>query len=280
MSLSFSSRTIKYLIWLFNFFFLISGIIILSVGAAVKTVYKEYDYFLDDKYFSLPNMLIATGTIIFFICFFGCCGAFKESWIMLAIFSVLLGIIFIFELSAGIAGYVLRDKTYSYLQVKLQNNLEKYNESHAMWDLLQSNFECCGVNTYNDWSVSFGNELPISCCPMESGTVGSFFCNTNLKKSALLSAKKMQSTIAITETTTDRDNVTTSTPIPTSTTTANPKSTSTPYTTGCAIVFGEFVKKHAVQIGGCAIGLAIMQLLGIFFSCYLMRQLKYSYCST
>ncbi|XP_076250541.1 CD63 antigen-like isoform X2 [Rhynchophorus ferrugineus] len=226
MSLSFSSRTIKYLIWLFNFFFLISGIIILSVGAAVKTVYKEYDYFLDDKYFSLPNMLIATGTIIFFICFFGCCGAFKESWIMLAI------------------------------------------------------FECCGVNTYNDWSVSFGNELPISCCPMESGTVGSFFCNTNLKKSALLSAKKMQSTIAITETTTDRDNVTTSTPIPTSTTTANPKSTSTPYTTGCAIVFGEFVKKHAVQIGGCAIGLAIMQLLGIFFSCYLMRQLKYSYCST
>lgn len=68
----------------FNFFFLqLTGIILIAVGATIKSNYKEYDTFLDGKYFSLPNLLIATGVLIFIISFLGCYGAIKENWIIL-----------------------------------------------------------------------------------------------------------------------------------------------------------------------------------------------------
>ncbi|KAJ8978666.1 hypothetical protein NQ317_019102, partial [Molorchus minor] len=134
------SPCIKVLLHHELFLFQITGIIILALGVSVKAYYYPYDTFLDDKYFSLPNMLIATGSLIFFISFLGCYGAIRENWLMLMAFSVLLAIIFIFELSIGIAGYVLRDKTSSYLEAKLYNTMNQYNTSIAisdMWDLIQ-----------------------------------------------------------------------------------------------------------------------------------------------
>ncbi|XP_030759335.1 CD63 antigen-like isoform X2 [Sitophilus oryzae] len=342
-------KAITWILFLLSCGLTITGIIILAVGATVKTVYTEYSYFLDDKYFSLPNMLIATGAIIFFISFFGCCGAFKESWVMLSIFSVLLVVVFIFEFSAGIAGYVLRDKTISYLENTLQENLKSYNSStHDIWDLIQSKFECCGATSYEDWStVLSGYQLPVSCCPEKSGTTGVFYCNSYTTSATTTSTTQsitegssttsvstsstteaVSSTTAASTTSTAEASSSTTTASPASTTEASsstasvstsstsestipsstaepnplpsgpgrrrrdvlaedptpttppPESTSTPYQTGCATAFGSFIKKHAVQIGGCALGLAIIQILGIIFSCYMVRQLKNSYYST
>ena len=48
------------------------------------------------------------GCLIFIVTFFGCCGAIKEHYCMTMTFSLLLGLIFILEIGAGIAAYVLR----------------------------------------------------------------------------------------------------------------------------------------------------------------------------
>ncbi|KAL1488493.1 hypothetical protein ABEB36_014959 [Hypothenemus hampei] len=222
MNLSCSSKMIKYLMFAFNLFFVISGIIIIAVGATVKTVYTEYEDFLSYKYFSLPNMLIATGAFIFVISFFGCCGAIKESWIMLGIFSILLCIIFIFEFACGIAGYVLRDQTASYLEETLRQNIKTYNNGTGhVWDLIQS---------------------------------------------TVISSKRKRREVI--------DDTTTTAVTP------NGPSTTQPYSQGCVSAFGNYIRKHAVQIGGCAMGLAIVQILGIAFSCHLVRQLKNGYYST
>lgn len=61
----------------------ITGIIILSIGATVQGVYRGYDHFLDDKFFSVPALLIAIGIIIFCISIFGCIGAAKENYCMI-----------------------------------------------------------------------------------------------------------------------------------------------------------------------------------------------------
>lgn len=37
-------------------------------------------------------------------------------------------------------------------------------------------------------------------------------------------------------------------------------STTSPYEIGCKSAFGDYIKKHAVQIGGCALGLAVLQV--------------------
>lgn len=308
MNLSCSSKMIKYLMFGFNLIFVISGIIIIAVGTAVKTVYTEYADFLDTKYFSLPNMLIATGAFIFMVSFFGCCGAIKESWILLGIFSIFLCIIFIFEFACGIAGYVLRDNTYDYLDTTLRRDLKDYNNTHYVWDLVQETFECCGVDNYTDWNGILSNhDLPLSCCPRKSGTVGSFYCNsfqglsTNSTETPTVvttAATTPASTIVTTTASTDPPTTTKKgtdnsdaqgkrrrrniiVPLDTEIVSTTPQSSTTsPYEIGCKSAFGDYIKKHAVQIGGCALGLAVLQILGIAFSCHLVRQLKNGYYST
>ena len=56
---------------------------LLSIGATIKAVYNDYHHFLDDRYLSAPNLLIAVGAIILLVSFLGCCGAVKENHCMI-----------------------------------------------------------------------------------------------------------------------------------------------------------------------------------------------------
>lgn len=117
-------------------------------------------------------------------------------------FSILLVFIFILELAAGISGYVLRNDTYRLVTSTLQSSMTKYggntsNEITFLWDEIQvdvcmswgtclktvlivvlfSNkiqFDCCGVNSSNDWGETnkqLFNEtfLPMTCCRTTTG---------------------------------------------------------------------------------------------------------------
>ncbi|KAJ8913847.1 hypothetical protein NQ315_003756 [Exocentrus adspersus] len=336
MNMACSNRAIKHTMFVFNFIFVITGVAILAVGASVKAHYYPYDTFLDGSYFSLPNMLIATGSFIFFISFLGCYGAIKENWITLMAFSVLMAIIFIFELSVGIAGYVLRDKTSNYIETKLYDTITKYEADISiskMWDAVQQDFECCGVVNSTDWETPFKTKLlPISCCPQTKGIIGAFYCNSNAppvtestkidttpSTEATTVSTTEQTTLSTTEattvstteqttlSTTEATTVSTTEQTTLSTTKADPAmnnentalktpvsdvkdgvfdtptyppSTTDPYATGCKNAFGNFVKKHAVDIGAVGITLAFLQLIGIFLSFHLARQLKNGYYST
>jgi CD63 antigen len=62
--------------------------VVLSIGAVIQGYYKNYSYFLDDRFFSAPALLIAVGAIVLIISFFGCCGAVKENHCMIFAVSV------------------------------------------------------------------------------------------------------------------------------------------------------------------------------------------------
>lgn len=145
------------------FFFQITGIILLTIGLVIHGVYSNYHHFLDDRFFSVPSLLIAIGSIIFIIAFFGCCGAIKENYCMIVTvsfcflnclinrslcfyffflqFSALMVLVFILELSAGISGYVLRSDAYEVLQDKMLKSMVNYNstesEVYLVWDQIQ-----------------------------------------------------------------------------------------------------------------------------------------------
>ncbi|XP_074029719.1 CD63 antigen isoform X4 [Leptinotarsa decemlineata] len=286
MNLSCGSRTIKYLIFTFNFFLVITGIVLISVGASIRAIYSDYHLFLSGSYFSLPNLLIATGCLIFCISFLGCYGAMKQSWVMLMGFSILLGIIFIFEFAAGIAGYVLRDQTSNYLENTMKENMKLYHNDSSIsdiWDTIQKEFQCCGVINYTDWIVENKKpDLPISCCPAKSGTMGGFYCND---VSSIVITTTPAPTTAPSSTTKSvslqsrKKRAANDAPVG-SETTPIPSSTTTPYGIGCEAAFGDFVRAHAVDIGGIGFALAVIQIIGILFSCHLSRQLKNSYYST
>ncbi|XP_011634831.1 CD63 antigen-like [Pogonomyrmex barbatus] len=237
MELGLAPKTIKYLIFAFNLFFVITGIVLLSIGLVIHGVYYQYQHFLDNSFFSVPSLLVAVGSIIFIIAFFGCCGAVRESYCMIITFCTLLAAIFLLEVIGGTMGYVMRAQVASIAEKKMLETMPKYNDSKEIaqvWDHLQRDLKCCGTLNYTDWLEEKNNisGIPMSCCDNTIGAVGTSNCTM---KSPTLHQK------------------------------------------GCMDAFVGFAKEHAAKIAGVGIGLAIIQLVGIFLSFYLAKSIKNSY---
>ncbi|XP_003704490.1 CD63 antigen [Megachile rotundata] len=166
MKLSIGSRCVKYLMFVFNLLFVITGIILLSIGVVFHGVYHNYQHFLDNKFLSVPSLLIAIGAIIFLIAFFGCCGAVRENYCMIVTFTSFLVLVFILELSAGISGYVLRNRASTIVEEKMIDTMQLYRnntEIQMVWNNLQSDFHCCGTNNASEWMAVL-QSIPASCC--------------------------------------------------------------------------------------------------------------------
>lgn len=178
--LFYSPTAIKYILFVFNLIFVVTGITLLGIGLVIKGIYQKYETFLDDRFLSAPSLLVFVGTIIFLIAFFGCCGAIQENHCMVMTFSIMMGIIFVMELGAGITGYVLSDETTSVLTSKLNSSMSQYNHSIELtevWDGLQERLQCCGTKNYSDWYPILNHSLPISCCKPKTGAVGLMTCD-------------------------------------------------------------------------------------------------------
>ncbi|KAG8239400.1 hypothetical protein J437_LFUL018932, partial [Ladona fulva] len=80
--LSRRSRLVKYLLFLFNLVFVITGIVLISIGASVLAAYKQYDVFLEPRFVTSAELIVAVGVIVLIVAFFGCCGAIKENYCM------------------------------------------------------------------------------------------------------------------------------------------------------------------------------------------------------
>ncbi|KAK9304229.1 hypothetical protein QLX08_004235 [Tetragonisca angustula] len=160
---------IKYLTFLFNLIFAITGIVLIAVGTVILVVYSGYNNFMDSWFFAAPVLMIVIGAIVFIVSFFGCCGAVKENHCMIITFSVLLLLIFALELGAGIAGYMMRGEVRTMVENRLNTTMEEYstnNDIRRSWDIMQHDLECCGMIGPTDWAyVGFAeNTVPNSCC--------------------------------------------------------------------------------------------------------------------
>ncbi|XP_017057374.1 CD63 antigen [Drosophila ficusphila] len=233
-----SANAVKYTLFGFNLIFLITGIILIAVGAGVGAVYTGYELFLAGKFFSIPTFLIVIGSFIIVISFFGCWGALKENYCLVLSFSIMLTIIFILELAAGISGYVLRNDASNLISTSLTNSLKEYNSLNQnattqLWDDVQREFDCCGVKNYQDWLVTFPNgSLPISCCTIPVGAAGTFECSNN---TASLPNRHKD---------------------------------------GCLDGFSNYIAAHAVSLGAAGVVIAILQFFGVIFACYIAREIK------
>lgn len=167
---------IKYLLFVFNFFFALSGIAIIVAGALVLADIDDYGHFLENETLAPPIVLIVAGVIVFLIAFLGCCGAIKESYNMLIAFAVLLMIIFIVELAVGIAGAVNKDTFTDELKTAMDTSRGHFQTNkleRTAWTRLQSKLECCGTNGPDDW----GNiNVPESCCTYQTPNEEDKYC--------------------------------------------------------------------------------------------------------
>jgi hypothetical protein len=122
-----------------NVFFLIFGAIIIGLGA--YTMQGDTSIYFSS---ALPTGIIVLGVFILFLSFLGCFGAMRENRILLAAYAGILLIIFICQLI--IACVILADQA----QVAQYLSDAWTGASVATKQKLQSDFGCCGYNTFND----------------------------------------------------------------------------------------------------------------------------------
>merc|ERR1711974_101152 len=143
-------KCVKYLLFAFNLIFLITGLALIITGCVIQGVYSNYLDFLGDSFFNTPVLLVVVGCIIFFVTFFGCCGAIKEHHCMTLAFSVFLALILVIELGAGIASYAFRDQVGAIIKKNMEKGLQNYGkEEYAgvtkAWNIVQHQLKCCGA---------------------------------------------------------------------------------------------------------------------------------------
>uniref|UniRef100_A0A674NK73 Tetraspanin n=1 Tax=Takifugu rubripes TaxID=31033 RepID=A0A674NK73_TAKRU len=133
------------------------GVALIVVGVLAQFALHNTYRIKDASASGVPIVIIGVGVVIFFIAFFGCCGAWKENYCMITTFAILLALVIIVEIAAAIAGYVFRNKVRSAFH---QDDFRK------TVDKMQEDLKCCGMNSSSDWRTfaDDGNSVPDSCC--------------------------------------------------------------------------------------------------------------------
>lgn len=226
---------IKYILFIFNFAFAISGLGILIAGALVLADVNEFNHFLEGRVIAPPIVLIITGAVVFLIASLGCYGAIKENPNLLYIFAVLLGIIFIVELAVGIAACVFKSDLEDALKSSLQESIARSsNEDLIAWDNAQRKLHCCGVDRPSDWiDFSKNQTLRSSCCRPEFIDAATKDC----KYAAPLFKDKY-------------------------------------FQDGCVMKLKERVDSNASILIGVGIGIAFIQLVGVVLACWLASSIR------
>lgn len=241
----------KYLLCCFNFIIFLTGSVVLAVGiwlAVDKNSFIALSKVVPSEHleqFSQPTVieqasyiLIVAGAFMFVVSFLGYCGAIRESQCLLTAYGICLIIILILEVTAGGLAAAYKAKAEEETRHFLKTTIKKYyasgNKTDAvslMWNHLQAQLSCCGVDNYQDfkeaekWDGRL--ELPESCCVLSDKTT----------------FKPLSPTC-----------------------TTYPDASNSFKDKGCYKAFLEWVMSHMNIVIGIGIGLGVLQLLGIFLA--------------
>jgi len=247
-----TKNCVKYTMFGFNLIFFVCGIGLIAAGGVAQVKYTGYTHFFDYG-LTVPVFLIIIGVFIMAISFLGCCGAARDNYYMLMGFAILVGLIFVCQVSGGIAGYVQRGKVEKAIRTGLEreidnilNNPDKFKDIAKIIDEVQKEENCCGSNNFADWRKNKTIEdytIPESCCKNVTNPA----CDRSNKTITENCAK-------------DKDNV--NCPV---------------RSQGCAGPTSSIMKKALDGAAGAALGLAIIELIGFIFACYLAKRIRSGY---
>uniref|UniRef100_A0ABI7ZJK6 Tetraspanin n=1 Tax=Felis catus TaxID=9685 RepID=A0ABI7ZJK6_FELCA len=170
---------LKYLLFVFNFFFWVGGAAVMAVGVWTLVEKSGYLSVLASSTFAASAyILIFAGALVMVTGFLGFCAIVREDRSCLSTYFCLLLVIFLVELVAGVLAHMYYQRLSDELKQHLTRTLaENYRQPGAAdittsVDRLQQDFKCCGSNSSADWQHSAyilsqeaeGRRVPDSCC--------------------------------------------------------------------------------------------------------------------
>uniref|UniRef100_A0A8C9PA98 Tetraspanin n=1 Tax=Spermophilus dauricus TaxID=99837 RepID=A0A8C9PA98_SPEDA len=230
---------LKYLLFLFNFFFWVGGAAVMAVGVWTLVEKSGYLSVLASSTFS-TSAYILIFTAYPLVCM-DCSEGTKLCGCLATYFCLLL-VIFLVELVAGVLAHVYYQRLSDELKQHLNRTLtENYGQPRAVEitasvDRLQQDFKCCGSNSSADWQHSSyilsqeaeGRQVPDSCCKTVVTRCGQRVHPSNIYK----------------------------------------------VEGGCITKLEQFLADHLLLMGAVGIGVACLQICGMILTCCLHRRLQ------
>uniref|UniRef100_A0A8B9XK59 Tetraspanin n=1 Tax=Bos mutus grunniens TaxID=30521 RepID=A0A8B9XK59_BOSMU len=234
---------LKYLLFVFNFFFWVGGAAVMAVG--VWTLVEKSGYLgvlASSTFAASAYILIFVGALVMVTGFLGFGAVIREDRGCLSAYFCLLLAIFLVELVAGVLAHVYYQRLSDELKQHLTRTLaENYRqpgaaEITASVDRLQQDFKCCGSNSSADWLQSSyilspeaeGRRVPDSCCKTVVARCGQRAHPSNIYK----------------------------------------------VEGGCISKLEQFLADHLLLMGAVGIGVACLQICGMILTCGLHRRLQ------
>nr|XP_007966281.2 tetraspanin-11 isoform X1 [Chlorocebus sabaeus] len=251
---------LKYLLFVFNFFFWVGGAAVLAVGIWTLVEKSGYLSVLASSTFAASAyILIFAGALVMVTGFLGFGAILREQKGCLSTYFCLLLVIFLVELVAGVLAHVYYQRLSDELKQHLNKTLaENYGQPGATQitasvDRLQQDpgtlrkpltsslclclqFKCCGSNSSADWQHSTyilsreaeGRRVPDSCCKTAVTRCGQRVHPSNIYK----------------------------------------------VEGGCLTKLEQFLADHLLLMGAVGIGVACLQICGMVLTCCLHRRLQ------
>ncbi|XP_053309915.1 tetraspanin-10 [Spea bombifrons] len=183
---------IKYFMFFFNFIFSVLGFAILGVG--VWGIIDKQSL-MSDKIGNLGTdpmlAFIILGLVVCVLAVSGCVGFLRENSCLLKLFSAGISALIIIQSVSAVVVLSFRDQIKDSVKSSMLVAVSRYQDDSDLrfiMDEIQLGMECCGVQSYQDWSINqyfncsspgvLSCGVPYSCCidPVENGTVPNSQC--------------------------------------------------------------------------------------------------------
>ncbi|XP_061773155.1 CD151 antigen isoform X1 [Nerophis ophidion] len=238
---------LKYLLIVFNILFWLAGGALVAVG--VWTVVEKSDYIslLDSGFYSKSAyILIAAGVIVFVTGIIGCCATLMENKSLLIVYLVLLLCVFLLELIAAVMAYITYQECFPFC--------------HQLDDALRQNLEVTLLQKYQqpgeDGVTRTVDKLhqEFQCCGSNS--------SSDWRYSTWIQAAQDEELVPVSCCKTP------------SSLCGRRDHPSNIYKGGCIGKLEDFLLYQLYILSGLGIGIAILQLLGMMFTCCLYQKLE------
>lgn len=251
---SFMKRGLQFI----NILFGILGIGMLGIGGYVYHVVADYETVSGDSFMSVPIFLLCLGAFTFLLSLAGCVGATRHSSCMTWTYIIVMILLVVMEISASIAGYVKKDDVSKILVDIAEDSMNNWNNTvvQSTWDEVQTNFQCCGVESYDDWSnkTMTGNSFvdwakakgwaPDGAAPLNTKYPVPDSCCVDFEENCGLSYNFLDVKNALLPPGENK---------------------------GCADGLKEWVTDNIGIVAGIAAGFAVIEIFAIIFALYLVR---------
>ncbi|BFZ17578.1 hypothetical protein BsWGS_20618 [Bradybaena similaris] len=236
----------KLVLFIYALLFLFVGILLTAVGVLVELHRDRIEPV--NNHLALPTaLLIAVGLIIAINALCGMVGTILENPLLLKVFFATTVLCFLLQVAIGIIAFIYREQLPHAVSSQFMFAVRGYGKDgdiQTALDWLQTEYQCCGFNNYQDYSKENeqqfkGNAekpiVPESCCK-QKGVVMTRVCGYEVNGNITLS---------------DDVNV-----------------------EGCTYALINWLMEHLDLVGAIALGFAIPQIFGILLSYYFLRKVK------